>query len=127
MGLNLFPGDDNTDSPDMSWSYTGFGMFRNWLADIEGFTLDEMQGFRGGQRPWSDVSTTLAPLLNHSDCDGPDLSPAQCAAILPRLNEIAAATKDPGDAVWQRRIEDVRRLVVVLQVCIEKDVDLIFG
>ncbi|MGY0466757.1 hypothetical protein ACW14Y_41855 [Kitasatospora sp. cg17-2] len=126
VGLVLFPGDDNTDSPDICWSYTGFGMFRKWLADIEGITLDGMHGF-GGTRAWRDVSTTLAPLLDHSDCDGPDLTPAQCAAILPRLNEIAAMAHDPGDPIWQRRIEDVRQLVVVLQVCIEKDVDLLFG
>ncbi|GAB7036059.1 hypothetical protein AB0G35_24255 [Streptomyces sp. NPDC021749] len=92
MGLVLFPGDDDTSSPDVSWSYTGFGVFRRWLAQAEGFALDEMHGF-GGRRPWSDVSTTLAPLLNHPDDDGPDLSPIQCAAILPRLKEIATSVK----------------------------------
>ncbi|MEU8984870.1 hypothetical protein [Streptomyces sp. NPDC048309] len=127
MGLVLFPGDDNTDSPDVSWSYTGFGMFREWLAQIEGFTLDEMRGF-GGERPWSEVSTTLTPLLDHPDDDGPDLTPAQCAAILPRLSEIAGQPQDDRlDPVWQRRIQDVRQLVVVLQLCIERDVDLLFG
>ncbi|MFD4552393.1 hypothetical protein [Streptomyces sp. NPDC058466] len=127
MGLVLFPGDDNTDSPDVSWSYTGFGMFREWLAQIEGFTLDEMRGF-GGERPWSEVSTTLTPLLDHPDDDGPDLTPAQCAAILPRLSEIAGQPQDDRlDPVRQRRIQDVRQLVVVLQLCIERDVDLLFG
>ncbi|MFD4416070.1 hypothetical protein ACFVXW_09690 [Streptomyces sp. NPDC058251] len=127
MGLVLFPGDDNTDSPDVSWSYTGFGMFREWLAQIEGFTLDEMRGF-GGERPWSEVSTTLTPLLDHPDDDGPDLTPAQCAAILPRLSEIAGQPQDDRlDPVRQRRIQDVRQLVVVLRLCIERDVDLLFG
>ncbi|MER6221121.1 hypothetical protein ABT189_11125 [Streptomyces sp900105755] len=127
MGLVLFPGDHDTSSPDVSWSYTGFGAFRRWLAQAEGFALDEMHGF-GGQRPWNDVSTTLAPLLNHPDDDGPDLTPIRCAAILPRLQEIAdqpqGGTTDP---LLQRHIDDARQLVVVLQLCIEKDVDLLFG
>ena len=57
MGLVLFPGDGNVTSPDVSWSYTGFNVFREWLAQAEGFTLAEMHGFGGG-RPWSSVSTT---------------------------------------------------------------------
>lgn len=70
MGLVLFPGDDDTSSPDVSWSYTGFKVFRRWLAQAEGFALEEMRGF-GGQRTWNDVSTPLAPLLDHPDDDGP--------------------------------------------------------
>ncbi|MET9073774.1 hypothetical protein AB0G54_07310 [Streptomyces yokosukanensis] len=127
MGLVLFPGDDDTGSPDVSWSYTGFGLFRRWLAQTEGFALDEMHGF-GGQRPWDDDSTTLAPLLNHPDDDGPDLTPDQCAAILPRLQEIADQPQDGNtDPLLQRHIDDARQLMVVLQLCIEKDVDLLFG
>lgn len=127
MGLVLFPGDDDTSSPDVSWSYTGFGVFRRWLAQAEGFALDEMYGF-GGQRPWNDVSTTLAPLLDHPDDDGPDLSPIQCAAILPRLQEIADQPhKGSINPLLQRHFDDARQFVVVLQLCVEKDVDLVFG
>ncbi|WP_393073633.1 hypothetical protein [Streptomyces sp. LN704] len=90
MGLVLFPGDDDTSSPDVSWSYTGFGVFRRWLAQAEGFALDEMHGF-GGQRPWNDVSTTLAPLLNRPDDDGPDLSPIQAPRSCP------ASRRSPTD------------------------------
>ncbi|MEU5540342.1 hypothetical protein [Streptomyces sp. NPDC020362] len=127
MGLVLFPGDDDTSSPDVSWSYTGFGVFRQWLAQAEGFVLDEMHGF-GGQRPWNDVSTTLAPLLNHPDDGGPDLSPIQCAAILPRLQEISDQPQEGSiDPLLQRHIDGARQLVVVLQLCVEKDVDLLFG
>ncbi|MDN0200018.1 hypothetical protein [Streptomyces sp. S.PNR 29] len=127
MGLVLFPGDDDTSSPDVSWSYTGFGVFRRWLAQAEGFALDEMHGF-GGQRPWNEVFTALAPLLNHPDDDGPDLTPAQCAAILPRLQEVADQPQGGStDPLLQRHIDDAGQLVVVLQLCIEKDVDLLFG
>ncbi|MFD7403795.1 hypothetical protein ACFV7R_14230 [Streptomyces sp. NPDC059866] len=127
MGLVLFPGDDDTSSPDVSWSYTGFGMFRRWLAQAEGFSLDEMSGF-GGQRPWSDVSTTLTPLLNHPDDAGPDLSSAQCAAILPRLQQIADQRHEGSiEPLLQRHIDDARQLVIVLQFCVGKDVDLLFG
>ncbi|WP_051858602.1 hypothetical protein [Streptomyces cellulosae] len=111
----------------MSWSYTGFGGFRRWLAQTEGFELNEMDGF-GGQRPWNDVSTTLAPLLNHPDDDGPDLTPVQCAAILPRLQEIADQPHERSiDSLLQRHLDDARQLVAVLQLCIQKDVALLFG
>ncbi|MFF7127372.1 hypothetical protein [Streptomyces sp. NPDC008240] len=127
MGLVLFPGDGDTSSPDVSWSYTGFGVFRRWLAQADGFALDEMQGF-GGQRPWNDVATTLAPLLNHPDDEGPVLTPAQCAAILPRLQEITDPPQGGStDPLLQRNMDNARQLVVVLQLCIERDVDLLFG
>ncbi|MET9141818.1 hypothetical protein ABZX89_33595 [Streptomyces parvulus] len=127
MGLMLFPGDDDVASPDVSWSYTGFSMFRKWLAQAEGFTLTEMNGFGGG-RQWHSVSTTLAPLLNHPDDDGPDLTPTQCAAMLPRLEAILDQQQsDDSDPVIRRRIEDVRQLITVLLFCVNKDVGLIFG
>ncbi|MEV0115302.1 hypothetical protein AB0H77_18975 [Streptomyces sp. NPDC050844] len=127
MGLVLCPGDDDTSSSDVSWSYTDFGVFRRWLAQTDGFALDEMHGF-GGQRPWNDVSTTLAPLLNHPDDDGPDLTPIQCAAILTRLREIADQPQEGSiGPLLQRHMDDARQLVVVLQLCIEKDVGLLFG
>ncbi|WP_283257858.1 hypothetical protein [Streptomyces lavenduligriseus] len=123
----LFPGDDDVESPDISWSYTGFSMFRKWLAQAEGITLTEMDGF-GGERQWCSVSTTLAPLLNHPDDDGPDLAPAQCAAMLPRLEAVLDQRQpDDSDPVLRRRIEDVRQLITVLRFCVDKDVELIFG
>ncbi|MFE9381355.1 hypothetical protein [Streptomyces sp. NPDC006855] len=126
MGLMLFPDDDEA-SPDVSWSYTGFGMFREWLAQTEGLVLAEMDGF-GGDRQWSSVSTTLKPLLNHPDDDGPDLTPAQCASILPRLEAIRDhRLPDGSDPVLRRRIEDVSQLVTVLRFCVDKNVLLIFG
>ncbi|CDR08681.1 hypothetical protein [Streptomyces iranensis] len=127
MGLVLFPGDGNVTSPDVSWSYTGFNVFREWLAQAEGFTLAEMYGF-GGDRPWSSVSTTLAPLLDHPDDDAPDLTPAQCAAILPRLEAIIDQRQHDGsDPLLQRHTDDARQLVAVMRFCLKKDVALIFG
>ncbi|MGH4031877.1 hypothetical protein ACQB60_23430 [Actinomycetota bacterium Odt1-20B] len=126
MGLMLFPGDGDDDSPDISWSYTGFSMFRSWLAGIEGFTLAEMAGF-GGERPWSEVATPLAPLLDHPDDHG-ELTAQECAAILPRLQEIAGRPEEhPSGPGRKRRADDVRQLVVVLRRCVEKDVELVFG
>jgi hypothetical protein len=123
----LFPGDDDVASPDISWSYTGFSMFRQWLSQMDGFTLAEMEGF-GGDRRWCSVSTTLAPLLNHPDDDGPDLAPAQCAAMLPRLEALLDQHQpDDSDPALRRRIEDVNQLVTVLRFCVDMDVELIFG
>ncbi|MFG3017663.1 hypothetical protein ACGFZQ_03760 [Streptomyces sp. NPDC048254] len=127
MGLVLFSGDGDVSSPDVSWSYTGFGVFRGWLARCEGFALDDMRGF-GGLREWSDVSTVLTPLLNHPDDNGPDVQAAECAVMLPRLQEIAhGLDRDGADPLHQRHIDDIRQLVVVLQFCVENDVELIFG
>nr|BFD88620.1 hypothetical protein StreXyl84_80210 [Streptomyces sp. Xyl84] len=127
MGLMLFPGDGDVTSPDVSWSYTGFNMFREWLAQAEGFTLAEMNGF-GGERTWSSVSTTLTPLLEHPDDDGPSLTPAQCGAMLPRLEAIMdQRQRDRSAPALQRRIDDTRQLVTVLKYCLDKDVELIFG
>ncbi|MFJ2195316.1 hypothetical protein [Streptomyces violaceusniger] len=127
MGLVLFPGDDNVTSPDVSWSYTGFNKFREWLAQAEGFALAAMHGF-DGDRPWSSVSTTLAPLLDHPDDDAPDLTPAQCTAMLPRLEAIIDQRQhDGGDPVLQRHLDDTLQLVAVMRFCLNKDVELMFG
>ncbi|MEW1780528.1 hypothetical protein [Streptomyces sp. NPDC086777] len=127
MGLVLFPADGDETSPDISWSYTGFSMFRQWLAEAEGFALADMRGF-GGDRAWSGVSTPLAPLLDHPDDDGPDLTAAQCAAMLPRLAAIVERRRHDGsDPVLRRRVDDTRRLVTVLTFCVDKDVGLVFG
>ncbi|MET9497834.1 hypothetical protein [Streptomyces sp. NPDC006552] len=124
MGLMLSPGDDDVTSPDVSWSYTGFNMFREWLAEAEGFTLAEMNGF-GGDRKWGSVSTTLAPLLAHPDDEG-SLTPAQCAAMLARLEAIACEPHEDGDPVNERRVDDVRQLVAVVKYCLENEVELVF-
>ncbi len=127
MGLMLFPGDGDTSSPDVSWSYTGFAAFRRWLAEAEGIALDEMHGF-GGERPWADVSTTLAPLLDHADDEGPGLTPAQCAALLPRLREMTGQPRGgSADPLVRRHRDDARRLAVVAQICVDKSVELLFG
>ncbi|MFD6533325.1 hypothetical protein [Streptomyces sp. NPDC060184] len=127
MGLVLFPGDGDVTSPDISWSYTGFSMFRTWLAQAEGFVLAEMYGF-GGDRLWTSVSTTLAPLLNHPDDAGPNLTPAQCAAMLPRLEAIIdERQRDGSTPVLGRPVDDACQLVTVMKFCLNKDVEVIFG
>ncbi|MFF1410906.1 hypothetical protein ACFVX6_14135 [Streptomyces sp. NPDC058289] len=126
VGLILFPGDGDTSSPDVAWSYTGFAAFRRRLAQAEGFPLSAMRGF-GGKRPWSDVSTTLEPLLDHPDDGAGALSATQCAAILPRLETIISQWQEEvGGPLLQQHIDDARRLTVVLRLCIEKDVELHF-
>ena len=92
----------------------------------EGITLSEMQGF-GGRRPWSDVSTVLAPFLDHPDDHG-DLSAADCAAMLPQLEAIASRwLRETRDPLCRRHIDDVRQLAIVLRLRVEKAVKLQFG
>jgi hypothetical protein len=126
MGLVLYPADGDTSSPDVSWSYGGFAAFRQRLAQAEGFLLAEMWGF-GGERPWSEVSTVLEPLLDHPDDGGDDLSPADCAVMLPRLETITDQwAQDGDDMLLHEHIEDARQLAAVLRLCIEKNVPLHF-
>lgn len=114
MGLVLFPGDGDNSSPDVSWSYSGFAAFRRCLAETEGFVLSEMRGF-GGECPWSEVSTALELLLDHSDAGGKDLSPDECASILVRLEAITDQwARKGGDQLLRQHIED-GVLAVVLE------------
>lgn len=85
-----------------------------------------MWGF-GGDRRWSDVSTALEPLLDHPDVGGDDLATAECAAMLPRLNEIISQwLEEPGDPILQQHIQDARQLAVVLRFCVDEGVELVF-
>lgn len=124
MGLILFPGDGNTSSPDVAWSYGGFAAFRGQLAKAEGFALSEMRGF-GGDRPWSDVSTSLEPLLDRPDDGGGELSPTECAALLPRLEAIVDRWRNEAD-VPRAHCDAAQQLMVVLRLCVAKDVELLF-
>ncbi|MGW2279334.1 hypothetical protein [Streptomyces sp. NPDC001770] len=126
MGLVLFPGDGDNSSADVSWSCTGFAAFRRRLAESEGFVLSEMWGF-GGERPWSDASTVLEPLLDHPENGGDAISPAECASLLVGVEAIAGRwVREGGDQLLRQHIEDARRLAGVLRLCIEKHVPLIF-
>lgn len=126
MGLILFPSDGDNNSPDISWSYSGFAAFRRRLAETESFVLSEMWGF-GGERPWSEVSTPLEPLLDHPDDGGDDLSPAECASVLVRLEAITDQwAREGSDPLLQQHIEDARWLTGVLRLCTEKGVPLAF-
>lgn len=69
-----------------SWSYSGFSHFRQRLASAIGIELSSMRGY-GGNVEWSTVADPIAPLLNHSDCDG-ELAPAVCSTVAPRLAEL---------------------------------------
>lgn len=81
------------------WSYIGFGAFRRALALFEGFELDDMDGF-GGDRDWSTVDTDLAPLLNHSGCDG-EMSPDDCRRVALRLRVVIDELWPEERAVWE--------------------------
>ncbi|WP_406717684.1 hypothetical protein [Streptomyces althioticus] len=72
-------------------------------------------------------NTTLAPLLDHPDDHG-ELTPAQCAAILPRLEEVHDDhVADDSDPDVRQHVEDVGRLITVLRICVAKDAELCFG
>ena len=103
------------------WSYGGFHQFRVWLADQESLILDQMQGFEGTAFddpakllpgiPWSSVTSTLTPLLHHSDCDG-FLTSEECARISPRLREIVeAASAEEYHKVRGTRLADAVDMV----------------
>jgi hypothetical protein len=78
------------DTTHDAWhgSYSSFAKFREELAAIEGFSLDEMTGF-GGSKSWAKVKSPLKPLLNHSDWNG-EIQWQHCEAIANRLEEISS-------------------------------------
>lgn len=89
------------------WAYGLFAEFRRELAALEGFELGEMRGF-DGERSWDEVTTPLAPFLNHSDCDG-DLSPEECAQVWPRLADLLPLLPQEYDRInGAGLVEDMR-------------------
>ncbi|GII96311.1 hypothetical protein Ssi02_65420 [Sinosporangium siamense] len=125
MGLCLFPGDGESDGPDACFSYGEFALFRRRLALAEDFHLEEMQGF-GGVRPWKDVRTALEPLLNHPDDHSRSLSPLECEAIVARLENILLewVSSESSDFELKEHIRDARKVIAVMHVCIQKNVEL---
>jgi hypothetical protein len=77
------------------WSYGGFHLFRQRLADTLGIHLRAMQGYSQAPdaKPWDGVESDLLPLLLHSDCDG-DMSPEDCARVAPALEAIVSQWGD---------------------------------
>jgi hypothetical protein len=110
------------DAPTAQWSYGGFHRFRQLLAAEDGIDLERMAGFTddfSGKpappgKPWSEVATTLAPLLNHSDCDG-ELTPDECIQIMPRLKEIRVTWKENDADPWD--VEKIDALIDVVTYC----------
>ncbi|MFE4366734.1 hypothetical protein ACFRMN_00495 [Streptomyces sp. NPDC056835] len=127
MGLCLFPGDGEIDGPDACFSYQEFASFRRRLASGEGFSLDDMQGF-GGNALWSDVTTVLEPLLNHPDDHGRNFSSEECRLILPHLEGVLAdwMLGPDSNSEIRNQTRELRDLVAVLRVCVQKNVELCF-
>ena len=126
MGLSLFARDGDVESPEASWSYSGFNDFRQRLAAADGFALNEMYGFRG-DRQWSTVQSVLSPMLHHDDDRG-ELSAVDCGVMLPRLIQIIDGwAADNPDRALSGHIRSARNLVTVMQLCVERDVPLTFG
>ena len=90
MGVDIFPSG-------AQWSYMGFAAFRKKLAQADGIDLKQMYGYVANGKSWTGFDgeniTPLAPLLNHSDCDG-FLQPYECEEVLPRLNQIISTWPD---------------------------------
>lgn len=127
MGLCLFPDDGETDGPDACFSYHGFASFRRRLASEEGVPLDNMQGF-GGDTSWSEVASVLEPLLNHPDDHGRNLTSEECRRIPPHLEGVLSEWRPGPDLESEARdhIRQLRDLLLVLRVCVKKNVELCF-
>lgn len=94
------------DTSHNAWHgpYTAFNRFRVRLAEMVGINLRQMDGY-GGNNSWDSVSDGLAPLLNHSDCDG-ELSPDECKMIADRLDELMPKIQitTPGDSYFYQQV-----------------------
>ena len=113
------------------WSYSGFSHFRKRLAMACGFSLDSMEGFTEGGRPWKEpwigTAGDLVYLLNHSDCDG-TIGPVECGLIAKKLREVLHSKEFalwgyPGDYDLQQGLmfaEDMENCCakgITLQFC----------
>lgn len=120
MGVYIHPGG-------AQWAYSGFNRFRARLAAAEGIDLDSMVGF-GGEQPWelpNDTPvTSLAPLLNHSDCEG-YLASYDCASVLPRLKAIVAGWGTDGS--WDYDTQHAGLLIEGMEHCAEYGCALVFA
>jgi len=105
------------------WSYSGFDRFRKRLAAEIGIDLDKMEGFDRSDIDgisWDTVDDAIAPLLNHSDCEG-ELPPEVCDGIYPRLIELVQKWPDDDyDKI------NALRLAAMMKECGDNDGDLLF-
>lgn len=82
----------------------------------------EDEGFKG--IPWSEVDDPIAPLLNHSDCEG-HLSSEECRQIAPRLREIMACWDSRNEWIkWE--IDNGVELCKGMELAAENNEDLEF-
>lgn len=122
MGLGFvtrgIPSEEDLDyNEKASWSYSGFNMFRDRLVR----TLGLARGIKDlWQNPLPYTNHPLYPLLMHSDCDG-ELSPAECARIVPVL-KAAVAGWPSGD---YDRVQALR-LAEHMSLCVEMNRELGF-
>jgi hypothetical protein len=106
MGLDFSHGDAH-------WGYISFNGFRTRLAATTGRTLESFWTGQYNDHP-------LAPLLNHSDCDG-EISPEDCARVAPALKAIMEQ--------WPENDSDRHKgllLVEAMQECVVKKEPLEF-
>lgn len=69
-------------------SYSSFNTFRRKLANEIGINLNEYEGYGDfGTKDLNSIDHEIAPLLNHSDCDGV-LTPLECKSIASGLKKI---------------------------------------
>ena len=108
-----------------NWSYGGFNRFRTKLAATIGISLEQMVGFKDGDRqgiqPWSEVKDHIVPLLNHSDCEG-RLSAKKCKTVGPRLKELVT--------FWPEDSYDKKQAILLADgmiECARNGKDLVFS
>ncbi len=130
MGLNFRKAVHMELENDPSWSYSGFGIFREKVARSIGIDLNKMEGY-GGLEEWDDpyeaTGDPIIHLLNHSDCDG-ILTSWQCNEVYPRLEEILKTweftVNEHADLGYDFRMG--KKLVEAMKECAEEGADLIF-
>lgn len=127
MGLNFMMCIYSSTEADPSWSYGGFGRFREKIADSIGIKLSDMQGF-GGETPWKNPKEDpIIYLLDHSDCDG-ILTLYQMESLIPRLREIIDSweftEKQNEDLGYDFRMG--KNLIEAMEECVRESADLIF-
>lgn len=115
-----------------SGSYSGFGAWREKLAEVAGYgDLNEYVGFGlagNSGKPWLDPKEDpLVYLLHHSDCDG-SIASGNCRPLADRLETLLPSLQvaDRVNAGHSWYVATTERFIAGLRAAAEAGEDVMF-
>ena len=107
---------------DASWGYFGFRRFRERLAELDGYDLDELyMCYDKGYYP----KTTMLPFYIHPDNEG-KMGIRELKKLYPRFCELMNKMKEKSDTPDDYDVENGFKLLDTIKHCINDKEPLIF-